>query len=113
MRGAALGVLVGAAVVWTACGVGGGNSAWAQREASPTLVGERELIAMTASAGENRQQIILIDPQTRVMGVYHVDAGSGTIEMKSVRNLTWDLNLLQYNGTSPLPEEVRTMVEPR
>jgi len=113
MRGAALGVLVGAAVVWTAFGVPGGNPAWAQRDSAGQLTGERELIALAAPASDNGQQYVVIDPQTRAMGVYYVDAGTGTIKLKSVRNLTWDLNLLQFNGASPLPEEVRTMVEPR
>lgn len=113
MRGAALGVLVGAAVVWTTLGAPGGNPAWAQRDSARPLAGERELIALAAPANDSGQQYVVIDPQTRAMGVYHVDAGTGTIKLKSVRNLTWDLNLLQFNGASPLPEEVRTMVEPR
>lgn len=113
MRGAALGMLVGAAVVWTAFGAGGGSPAWAQRGAVAPLTGESGLIVLSASSGENRQQVTVIDPQTREMGVYHIDAGSGAIEFKSARNLTWDLKLLQFNGKSPLPEEVRTMVEPR
>ncbi|MBX3415326.1 MAG: hypothetical protein KF708_21765 [Pirellulales bacterium] len=113
MRGTALGLFVGAAAVWTALGAPGGNAAWAQRDPSGLHASERELIALSATASDNGQQFVVIDPQTRAMGVYHVDASSGTIKLKSVRNLTWDLNLLQFNGTSPLPEEVRTMVEPR
>ena len=69
------------------------------------------LIALAAPAGENRQQITVIDPRTLVMTVYHVELSSGTIELKSARKIQWDLQMVQFNGTSPLPQEIRTKIE--
>jgi len=94
-------------------GSAGDSAAFAQRGPNSPVIAASELIALATPAGENRQQITVIDPQTRAMSVYHVDSLTGVIECKSVRNLTWDLKLLQFNGASPLPEEVRSMVEPR
>ncbi len=41
------------------------------------------------------------------MCVYHIDA-SGVITLKSARNIHWDLQMEQYNGTSPLPRDIRS-----
>jgi hypothetical protein len=59
--------------------------------------------------GENRQQVVLVDPRMQVMAVYHISRDSGEIVLKSVRNFTWDMQLEQYNGAKPLPEELRAL----
>lgn len=53
--------------------------------------------------------MILVDPETRVMAVYHVDA-SGKVSLRSVRNLQWDLLIEEFNGGSPSPREIRTLL---
>jgi hypothetical protein len=55
--------------------------------------------------------VIVIAAQTRVMAVYHVQDGSGEIQLKSVRPFTWDLQLDGHNATKPLPEEIRKMLQ--
>ena len=55
--------------------------------------------------------VIVIDSQARIMAVYHVQDGNGEIQLKSVRPITWDLQLDGYNATSPLPEEIRKMLQ--
>jgi hypothetical protein len=60
-----------------------------------------------------RQQLTIIDPRTRVLGIYHVDTQSGAITLKSVRNISWDLQMVEFNGTNPLPRDVRALLEPR
>lgn len=69
------------------------------------------MIALTAPVNDNRQMITVIDPRGQVMSVYHVELGTGTIELKSVRKIQWDLQMVQFNGTSPLPQEIRAKIE--
>jgi hypothetical protein len=110
MRSAVLGasvlasLLSGALVASMAPSVG-----WAQRTAPPP--GGGGLIALPTLAGEQRQQLTVIDPDTRVLGVYHIDLASGEVTLKSVRNIHWDLQMIEFNGTNPLPREVRAILE--
>jgi hypothetical protein len=77
--------------------------------AQPATSGE--FVVLTMALGERRQQVSVIDAKTKCMCVYHIDAETGEIHLKSVRNLRWDLELQEFNGTSPLPREIRTLVE--
>ena len=49
----------------------------------------------------------VIDPKQRVMAVYHVDRDTGEISPKSVRNITWDLQMIEFNSGNPLPQDIR------
>ena len=71
------------------------------------------LIAFTNQVDNARQQITVIDPVKRVICVYHVDLPTGGITLKSVRNISGDLQIDDFNGASPLPREVRAQLEPR
>jgi len=71
------------------------------------------LIALTSSMGDHRQQLMVVDPELKVLGVYHVDGTTGEIVLKSVRNIHWDLQMMEFNGTSPTPREIRTQLEQR
>ena len=73
--------------------------------------GTKNLITIPTSAGEGLQQVTVIDPELRVMSVYHIQSSSGEITLKSVRNIHWDLQMPEFNATTPLPHEVRAMVE--
>jgi len=73
---------------------------------------EAALIVMSAPLADG-QQLTVIDPATRVVCIYHVSAKTGEISLKSVRNITWDLRMTQFNGVNPLPEEIRSLVEQR
>lgn len=55
------------------------------------------------------QQIVVHDTRSQRMAVYHVEGGSGRIQLKSVRDLTWDLKMEHFNGQSPLPSELKQM----
>ncbi len=118
MRGMVACGVVGAVLVVAAGGLGsegpgiGRNAALAQRsidEGRPSVEGS--LIAFSSQAGENRQQLTVVDPKARVVGVYHVDLATGEIALKSVRSLHWDLQMQAWNSESPLPQEIRSMLE--
>jgi hypothetical protein len=75
--------------------------------------GPTDLIALTMPQGEHRQQLVLVDPVRRVLGVYQVDPTSGEVALRSVRNVTWDLQMTEFNCAVPLPREIRSVVEQR
>jgi len=113
MRTAVAGAFLGAGlilvVVWA---TGQPTEAFGQR--SPREIAPQgELIALTAPAGQDCQQITVIDPKQRVMCVYHVELQSGKIKLKSVRNITWDLQMLELNSADPEPREIRSLLERR
>jgi hypothetical protein len=112
MRGVVGGALVGFAVL--IAGVvgfadaqvprGGGHGTIAQSAASSS-----DLLALSHDGGDGRQQITVIDPRQRVMAVYHVDRASGALQLKSVRNLQWDLLIEDYNSGTPAPRDIRVL----
>lgn len=71
------------------------------------------LLAMNATTPTGDQLITVIDRQQQVMSVYLVESKTGEINLKSVRNLRWDFMMDEFNGTKPLPEEIRALVHPR
>ena len=114
MRTILVGALFGAAVVGASLGSGADRgAAYADRALVDTQTVEGRLITHSTLLSDGRQQLTVIDPQRQTMGVYHIEASSGKIELKSVRNFAWDLRLTQFNGASPEPQDVRSMVEPR
>jgi len=114
MRRAILGALAGAALVYAAFAGGGngGGRAWAQR-AVVLPEASTGLIALPSQLPDGRQSLMIIDPRTQVLGYYQIDPAKGEIVLKSVRNIHWDLQIDEYNGVSPLPSEVRALVEQR
>ena len=87
------------------------SRALAQRPANSPEVAAG-LIALPAVV-DGRQMLTVLDPRTRVLGYYQFDPAKGEIILKGIRNISWDLQIDEYNGVSPLPSEVRSLVEHR
>lgn len=98
-----LGLLVGGFAVWP------GQNYAAPHPQSADVHGD--LITHVLPSSDNRQVMTVIDPRTQVMSVYHIHVNSGEVELKSVRSLRYDLQIEEFNGTSPLPREIRSMLE--
>ena len=58
-------------------------------------------------------RVICIDPQTRTMGVYDVGQENGEIQLKSVRRISADLQLLEFNSGEPSPSEIQSRLDQR
>jgi len=80
---------------------------------APAATAGAELIVVPASIGEKAQMVTVIDPRQRVLSVYHIDLVTGKIALKSVRNIQWDLQMAYLNNESPLPQEIRSLLEQR
>jgi hypothetical protein len=113
MRRVILGALAGAGLVYAA--VAGGNDsgrALAQRAAVlPEAMSG--LITHPVQMPDGRQMLTVIDPRSQVLGYYQLDPVKGEIVLKGIRNIHWDLQIEEYNGVSPLPSEVRSLVDQR
>ncbi len=94
--------------------------------AAAILLGSRELAAQRAgrpipeSAGlwisdtaidEARRLLVVVDPATRHAAVYHLDASSGSLLLKSTRDITWDLMVDDFNAQEPKPAALRRLLQ--
>jgi hypothetical protein len=106
--GAVLGVVV---VLAVAVLVAPSGEALAQRPGPTQSESNGGLIALSMPSGAERQVVTVIDPRQRSMSVYHVELATGEITLKSVRNIQWDLQMMDFNGTNPLPKEIRAVLD--
>lgn len=61
------------------------------------------------SGGPTR--VIVVDPGLKRMAVYHVPTDSGAIQLKSVRNLTIDLQVQEFNSGDPSPIDMQKTLQ--
>ena len=116
MKRAILGALVGAGLVVGAIGLFDGRAeVMAQRVTpfAPATVGSGDLIAVPAAMGDKGQLLTVIDPRLQSMAVYTVEASTGKIALRSVRNIHYDLQMSEFNSENPLPREIRLQLEQR
>lgn len=101
--GKSLFVLVTTAALWLV--VDHPSMLQSQGRPSATQDGELQMFSTTMQSGI--QQLVVLEPETRSLAIYHVDPGQGGIQLKSVRDLRWDLRMEEFNASSPLPSELR------
>jgi len=83
----------------------------ARRSGMSSVSGSSHLVTLATPLGNDQQQLVLVDPELRVMSVYHISS-KGEIELMSVRNFHWDLQMDVHNGTHGLmPKEIRAMLQ--
>src|SRR5437773_12434959 len=82
-----------------------------ERASQDRAASSPDLLALSHEGPDGRQQITVVDPRQRVMAVYHIDRVSGAVTLKSVRNLTWDLLIEDFNSGTPAPKDIRALKE--
>jgi hypothetical protein len=87
------------------------NVALGQRAANYPAAAANDLIVVPTTVGDKAQLLTVVDPHQRVLGVYSVDLPSGKITLRSVRNISWDLQMTYLNNDNPLPQEIRALLE--
>lgn len=84
----------------------------AQRPAGRPLPDATTGLWISASTMEDgRRLLLVVDPQTRTVAVYHVDAQTGGLALRSTRDITWDLMVGDFNAQAPKPDELRKMLD--
>lgn len=107
MKATVIGALSGAVLVLVVTGV------WPEMtrvQATTPNGANGELISWSTPMADQRQQVTVIDVRQRTMGVYEIDAATGKIGLKSVRNLSWDMQMTEFNCANPSPSEIRSLM---
>ncbi len=98
-------VLAGLAMAWSA----------SAQQAPPTAgmagVSSRWLVTNFQTAATGPTTLTVVEPQTKIVAVYHIIRETGEIQLKSVRNINGDLTLEAFNTGSPSPADIRKMTE--
>jgi hypothetical protein len=115
MKRVVLGILMGMGLVMAAAAMAEQRGELLPQRGAPAIpapaaVGA-EMIVVPTSLGDKVQMLTVVDPRQRVLSVYHIDMATGKIALKSVRNITWDLQINDLNNENPLPQQIRSLLE--
>jgi hypothetical protein len=66
-----------------------------------------ELFTQVTATDGQPLTVTVVDPRQRVLAIYHVERTTGEITLKGARNITWDLQMTDYNTGKPLPQDIR------
>jgi hypothetical protein len=109
MRQSLLGAVIGAGlVIALTAGRGSSEPAGGPLLGSSPFGANGALITHVSAAEGQGQMVTVIDPQLRVMAIYRVESSTGKITPTSIRNFTWDLQMIEYNSGNPLPQDIRS-----
>jgi hypothetical protein len=86
------------------------HQAWAGQVVPPSISGAGLVTHVQVSDGQPTR-VIVIDPQQKVMGVYDVSRDKGEIQLKSVRSLGPDMQMLEFNSGSPSPADIQKLLQ--
>jgi len=114
MRSMLLGALAGAGLVIAATwALDDRGEVFAQLPREYVGSPDGPMLAVPGPTDDTGQLITIVDPRSRVMGVYHIEQATGKIGLRSVRNIEWDLQMTYLNCEKPLPREIQTLLESR
>lgn len=69
------------------------------------------LWAATTPLDDGRQMLLVVDQEQRALAVYHLDPATGTVSLKSSRDISWDLLVGDFNAQEPRPASLRRLLE--
>ena len=78
--------------------------------AQPVGVKSNSMTMSGVPLANGGQQVVVMDAESKVIACYHADS-DGAIELKSVRNIRWDLQLEVFNGGELKPEDIRALIQ--
>ena len=106
----ALVLVLSAAGLWW-----GGSQAAAQRPGrGPASAGSppgSPLWTMSTPLDDGRHLLLVLDQEQRAVAVYHLDPATGTLTLKSTRDIRWDLLVGDFNAQEPKPSALQKMLE--
>jgi hypothetical protein len=97
----------GLAVALAFAGWQGGNLAadrMATTGAGPLWISESPL-------DETTRLLTVVDQESRRIAIYQVHVATGTLTLRSTRDITWDLMVSDFNAQEPRPAALQKMLQ--
>jgi hypothetical protein len=66
---------------------------------------------MSTPLDDGRQLLLVLDQEQRTVAVYHLDPATGSLTLKSTRDIRWDLLVGDFNAQEPKPSALQKMLE--
>lgn len=82
----------------------------AQRAGRPVPEAAGLWISDTA-VDDARRLLVVVDPATRHAAVYHLDNATGSLALKSTRDISWDLLVDDFNAQEPRPAALKRLIQ--
>ncbi|MFO1064273.1 MAG: hypothetical protein U0892_10450 [Pirellulales bacterium] len=82
---------------------------FSQQLPTPQVAGSSQQQVLSVLLPSGVQQIVVVDQAAQTMATYHIEPTAGKIRLMSVRNIRLDMQLVEFNASSPLPSEMRQM----
>ncbi|MFM7137454.1 MAG: hypothetical protein ACKO1M_10360 [Planctomycetota bacterium] len=98
-----------AVVVLGAIGIWQARELAAQRATVPG--GGGPLWISESRLDDTRRLLVVIDEVGRHAAIYHIDAASGTLTLRSTRDISWDLSVGDFNAQEPRPGAIQRMLQ--
>ncbi len=105
-RGLAVAAVIAAGWLWLA-----GSQTAAQRPGPPESAAPGGLWISASPLDESRRLLLVIDPQFKNAAVYHLEAATGALTLKSTRDISYDLMVGDFNAQAPKPADLKKMLE--
>ena len=64
-----------------------------------------------SSLDNGHRLLVIVDQELRTAAVYHVDGGTGSLALKSSRDISWDLMVGDFNALPPKPADLKRMFD--
>lgn len=81
--------------------------------AQPQGMSKQSITMTNVPLPQGGQQVIIMDAQKSVLACYHANV-SGEIALKSIRNISWDLQMQAFNDKSELePDDIQALINKR
>lgn len=74
---------------------------------SPQNKGQGGITCQILPNPQGHYTAFVFDSVRGVLAVYMIDQGTGQINLKSVRQVSWDLRLEEFNTNKPSPSDLR------
>lgn len=113
MRATFLGLLIGIGATTLTVPSSEPRGAYGQRSGHHAKFSGAEIVAITGGVAGGQQVVLLVDPVERTLGSYQVDMETGQVVLRSVRNCRWDLQMDEFNGKDPSPEQIKALLQSR
>ncbi len=83
---------------------------WGLASQRPAGIESSPLWITESRMDDGRRLLLVVDQATRHAAIYHLDGATGTLTLRSTRDITWDLMVGDFNAQEPKPSSLRKML---